>query len=236
MSYAPMCGLPCRMIVAMRDQFDTADASQPRCGQCVLPGLPEAGSTRRLAVPPPVSVGRQPGNSVADRIGVDFGSSEAARLYALGFAAAEAVSVCPRPLAIGVAVLAPGRRSRGSDFGVCGTKDSSARPGYGAVVGASSEAKAKRRAATEKVGAYHEARLAEVQDHVRKALAAFDAGELDAFEVDAVIHQYTRAARELWKTCVMPGNVEGVASMLDDLASRGETIDWWDADARRRRR
>ena len=83
---------------------------------------------------------------------------------------------------------------------------------------------------------YHEARLAELHEHVRAALDGFDAGELDAFGVDAVIHQYTRAARELWKTCAMPaGNIEGVAWMLEDMAARGETIDWWEAGAPRRR-
>ena len=51
----------------------------------------------------------------------------------------------------------------------------------------------------------------------------------DAFEFDAVIHQYTLAARELWKTCAMPaGDIEGVACMLEDLAARGETVDWWE--------
>jgi len=61
-------------------------------------------------------------------------------------------------------------------------------------MGASSEAKAKRRAARERVGACHEAPLADC-DHIREALARFDAGELDAFEVDEVIHRYTRASR-----------------------------------------
>lgn len=99
------------------------------------------------------------------------------------------------------------------------------------------EAKAKRRAARAFVGSYHEARLAEIQDRVREALAAADAGELDAFEVDDVIHRYTRSARELWKTCAMsPSNVEAVAWMLEDMASRGEVIDWWEAGAPRRRR
>jgi len=101
-------------------------------------------------------------------------------------------------------------------------------------MGASSEAKAKRRAARERVGAYHEARLAELHDHIREALARFDAGELDAFEVDEVIHRYTRAARELWKMCAMPGaSVESVAWMLDDMAARGDEVDWWEAGAPR---
>lgn len=101
----------------------------------------------------------------------------------------------------------------------------------------SAEAKAKRKSARAKVGAYHEARLAEIQDRLREALARADAGELDAFEVDDVVHHYTRAARELWKTCAMsPSQVEAVAWMLDDTAARGEVIDWWEVGAPRRRR
>ena len=99
------------------------------------------------------------------------------------------------------------------------------------------EGKAKRKAARALVVAYHEARLAEIQDRVREALARRDAGELDAFEVDEVIHRYGRAARELWKTCAMsPSNVEAVAWMLEDLAARCEEVDWWEAGATRRRR
>lgn len=95
--------------------------------------------------------------------------------------------------------------------------------------------KAKRKAARAAVAAYHEARLLEMQDRVRDALARSDAGELDAFEVDEVIHRYTCAARDLWKTCAMsPSNVEAVAWMLEDMAARGEVIDWWEDAAARR--
>ncbi|WP_157581312.1 hypothetical protein [Phycicoccus sp. Root563] len=43
---------------------------------------------------------------------------------------------------------------------------------------------------------YHENQLASLQERVRAALERFRTGELDAFEVDQVLFQYSRAAKE----------------------------------------
>jgi hypothetical protein len=62
-------------------------------------------------------------------------------------------------------------------------------------------------------------------------------GELDVHEVDAVIHRYTKATRELWKFCFLGGSgadAERVAAMLELLAAEGERPDWWAAPERRR--
>ena len=59
----------------------------------------------------------------------------------------------------------------------------------------------ERRAAREMVAAYHEARLAELVQRVGEAVDRFRAGEVDAFDADQVIFQYSRAAKELWKFC-----------------------------------
>ena len=61
--------------------------------------------------------------------------------------------------------------------------------------------KSERRAARESVAAYHEARLAALVQRVGEAIDRLRAGELDAFDTDQVIFQYSRAARELWKFC-----------------------------------
>jgi hypothetical protein len=61
--------------------------------------------------------------------------------------------------------------------------------------------KSARRAAREAVAAYHEEQLGELVRHVRRAIERFETGELDAFEVDEYIFQYSRAAKELWKFC-----------------------------------
>ncbi|MDF1604469.1 hypothetical protein [Nocardioides sp. YIM 152315] len=90
--------------------------------------------------------------------------------------------------------------------------------------------RSERRAARETVGAYHEEQLGELVRHLRSAVERFDAGELDAFDVDEVVFQYSRAAKELWKFCNL-GNVELTARIIrDDQAG-----DWWDRGTRRRR-
>ncbi|WP_028476842.1 hypothetical protein [Nocardia sp. CNY236] len=88
--------------------------------------------------------------------------------------------------------------------------------------------KAQRRAARERVTAYHEARLGELIAHVEQAVAQFRAGELDAFEVDTVIHQYHRATQKLWVFCDQSGGqVETTAHFIDQLDDSCEPIDWW---------
>jgi hypothetical protein len=97
--------------------------------------------------------------------------------------------------------------------------------------------KAERRVARTLLVSYHEAELATLLGHVARALERYRAGELDAFEVDDVIHRYTKAARELWKFCWLGGsgaNVERVARTLEFLAAEGKTIDWWEEAAPRR--
>ena len=94
--------------------------------------------------------------------------------------------------------------------------------------------KAERRVARALVVTYHEAELANLLDHVAQALDRHRAGELDAFEVDDVIHRYKTAARELWKFCWLGGsgaNVERVARTLELLTAEGERIDWWEEAA-----
>ena len=65
------------------------------------------------------------------------------------------------------------------------------------------------------MAAYHEEQLRELVRHVRLALDGFQAGELDAFEVDELIFQYSRAAKELWKFCNL-GNIEISARIVQD--------------------
>lgn len=83
--------------------------------------------------------------------------------------------------------------------------------------------KAERRAARQEVAAYHEAELGRLVGHVEEAVRRHRAGELDAFEVDEVIFQYSRAAKELWKFCNL-GNVESTAHWIRDESPSG----WWE--------
>lgn len=81
------------------------------------------------------------------------------------------------------------------------------------------------------VAGYHEARLVELVAQVAEAIDRFRDGELDAFGVDEVLFQYSRAAKELWKFCNI-GDVEVTASQLQ----QGPSIDWWERGAPRRTR
>ena len=58
-------------------------------------------------------------------------------------------------------------------------------------------AKSDRQAAREAVAAYHESQLAELVDRVGAAIDRFRGGELEAFDVDQALFQYSRAAKEL---------------------------------------
>jgi hypothetical protein len=98
--------------------------------------------------------------------------------------------------------------------------------------------KAERRAARERVSAYHEAELAKLVDHVEQAIARYRAGEIDAVDVDEVIHRYSKAARELWKFCWSGGggsHAVFVAGTLELWAVDGDHVDWWQEAERRRR-
>jgi hypothetical protein len=53
-----------------------------------------------------------------------------------------------------------------------------------------------RRQAREAVAAYHEATLTELLAHVAEAIDQFRSGETGAFDVDEVLFQYSRDAKE----------------------------------------
>ena len=87
-----------------------------------------------------------------------------------------------------------------------------------------------RRVAQKKVGAFHEACLGDLAERVGVAFDRYRAGELDAFEIEQVLLQYNRAAKDLWKFCTL-SDVEFAASLIDDGGPR----DWWERAARRPR-
>jgi hypothetical protein len=96
--------------------------------------------------------------------------------------------------------------------------------------------KADRRAARVSVGAYHEPELAKLIGHVRAGLARYDAGAIDAFEFDEIVHRYKRATQKLWSFCAGSGaQVETAARTLEWLREPDELPDWWAADEPRRR-
>lgn len=73
--------------------------------------------------------------------------------------------------------------------------------------------KSERQDAREVVAAYHEAALGELVAHVAAAIDGFRGGDLDAFEVDRALFQYSRGAKELWKFCNMT-DIEWTADLI----------------------
>src|SRR5215207_2479537 len=94
--------------------------------------------------------------------------------------------------------------------------------------------KARRRAARQLVGEYHERELARLLEHVREGFARLDAGQIDAFDLDDLIHRYKRSARELWTFCA--NRPESVIWAIEDTQSPDGDMDWWTAGEPRRSR
>lgn len=97
--------------------------------------------------------------------------------------------------------------------------------------------KAERRAARELIGNYHQEQLGGLLEHVRAGFVRLDAGEIDEFDLDDLIHRYKRSAVELWKFCGSSGGQWlSAARALAYQREHGDEPDWWDAGAPRRRR
>lgn len=100
----------------------------------------------------------------------------------------------------------------------------------------SRDAKARRRADRALLATYHEAKLADLLEHVRAGFSAYDSGQIDAFQLDDVIHQYKRSAQELWKFCTVSGaEVERAVRAVELCKAENEEPDWWEAGTRKRR-
>ncbi len=96
--------------------------------------------------------------------------------------------------------------------------------------------KARRRADRALVGNYHQAELTKLLEHVRAGFTEYDAGQIDAFELDEIIHQYKRATIELWKFCGATGSrVAAAARAIEWRTREGTAIDWWEQGAFRGR-
>jgi hypothetical protein len=91
--------------------------------------------------------------------------------------------------------------------------------------------KSEQRAARLVVADYHHAQLGELVARIGEAVDRYRAGELDAFDVDQVLFQYSRAAKELWKFCNYL-QVEVAAAMIRDQPPGN----WWERRAPRKRR
>lgn len=98
--------------------------------------------------------------------------------------------------------------------------------------GGAGDAKAARRAAAEFLTSYHQAELRALLDHVRRGFVRLDAGEIDEFDLDELIHRYKRAAAKLWTFCNATGSrIESAVNVVQGSRERGEDLDWWERAA-----
>jgi len=105
-----------------------------------------------------------------------------------------------------------------------------------ATLGVVQRSRPDRRAARQLIAACHRNELRTLLGRVRAGFAQLDAGEIDEFEMDDVIHHYKRSAAELWKFCGSSGGQwQRAAHTLTYLREHGEEPDWWEAGAPRRR-
>ena len=83
--------------------------------------------------------------------------------------------------------------------------------------------KARRRAARELIGRYHDEQLRRLLDHVREGFEKLDRGEIDPFELDELIHHYKRSAQKLWSFCGSSGGAwERAALTVERWREHGE--------------
>lgn len=70
---------------------------------------------------------------------------------------------------------------------------------------------------------------------MRAGFAQLDAGEIDEFDLDDLIHHYKRSAAELWKFCGSSGGQwQQAANTLTYLRGHGQEPDWWQRGGLRR--
>lgn len=98
---------------------------------------------------------------------------------------------------------------------------------------AASNEKATPRAARERVADYYQEQLRGLLEHLRAGFVSLDAGEIDEFELDDLIHRYKKAAAKLWSFCGAGGaSVQQAAGILERLRADGEEMpDWWELAA-----
>lgn len=90
--------------------------------------------------------------------------------------------------------------------------------------------KPERDVAREVVSEYHAAALRALFSPVTEAIDRMTRGEIDPFEADAVIFQYSRAAKALWKYCN-----DDVYFVADTIRAGHAPPEWWSRGAFQRR-
>jgi hypothetical protein len=97
--------------------------------------------------------------------------------------------------------------------------------------------RAEREVVRELIATYHRTRLRALLERVRDGLVQLDAGDIDVFELDNLIHHDKRSATELWKFCgSSAGQWQQAASALTYMREQRDEPVWWERGVPRRDR
>ncbi len=83
------------------------------------------------------------------------------------------------------------------------------------------------------IGEYHEQQLRLLLEHLRQGFEQLDAGEIDPFDLDDLIHRYKRSAQKLWS--FRSGGEHAALSLEWSREHDQPEPDWWEAGEPRRR-
>lgn len=73
------------------------------------------------------------------------------------------------------------------------------------------------------ISVYYEEQLASLISTAGDVIELHRAGELDTFQTDKLLAQYSRAAKELWKFCH-----HGPVALVVSTIRRDPPSDWWE--------
>ena len=97
--------------------------------------------------------------------------------------------------------------------------------------------RARRREARRIIGEYHEQQQRLLLERIRDGFTRMDAGEIDPFELDELIHHYHRSSQKLWSFCQTTGSQAlRAVGMLELAREDGDEYHWWEAGDPRRER
>ena len=92
---------------------------------------------------------------------------------------------------------------------------------------------AERSADLALVRGYYEEQLRKLLTRLGECMRLYERGEIDAYDLDALVRRYDRASQELSKFCgdLSGSSVAWTAKVLRKLGPEAEQTDWWERGA-----
>ncbi len=98
--------------------------------------------------------------------------------------------------------------------------------------------KERRRPEEELIGRYYEEQLRALLERVREGFQRLDAGQIDPFDLDDLMHHYKRSAQKLWSFCNSGGSggTHAARALEWNREHDEQDTDWWELGRPRRGR